>query len=245
MQTIIDGHLINYEVLGEKNKDVFLILHGWKRNLNDWNDIAQKLSLKYKVVLVDFPGMGNSSLPNTAFDTYDYAQIINQFIKKIGIKNITLMGHSFGGKVSTILAANNDAIKKLILVDASGIDEKSFMIKIKKTITKIIKPVTVLGPEFLRHFIFSKLASDDYKNAGGLKESFKKIVAQNMETEAKIINIPTLIIWGDKDKEVTIYAAKRFRSLIKNSTLRIVWNTGHNPFKEKPNKFMEILEEFV
>jgi len=221
------------------------MLHGWKRSLNDWSGIAQILSSRYRVFLIDFPGMGNSSLPNKSFDTYDYAQIISQFIKKLGLKDIVLVGHSFGGKVGIILASRNRAVKKLILVDASGMDEKSIIVKIKAAISKLVKPIIALIPDSLVYIVSERLYSEDYKNAGSLKESFKKIVSQNVEAEAMKINIPTLIIWGDKDKEVTTKAAKMLRSLIKNSTLRIVWNTGHDPFKEKPDKFLRIMEEFV
>lgn len=245
MQTVIDDILVNYEILGTRNSEVILMLHGWKRNLKDWKIIAEKLSANKKLVLVDLPGFGSSSAPKMGFDTYDYAKLINALIRKLKLYNITLVGHSFGGKVAVVVASKNDSIKKLILVDASGIDEKSFISSLKIILSKIIKPVTKFLPEKVGDFVFNSLASSDYKNAGNLKDSFKKIVRQDVEKEATKIKIPTLIIWGDKDNEVTTNSAKKFKSLIANSTLRIVWNAGHDPFLEKPDKFLEILREFL
>src|SRR5581483_11907029 len=116
MQTIIDGLLANYEIKGEKNKNSILILHGWKRSLNDWQEVAKTLSSKNKVIILDLPGMGASSKPNTPFNTYDYADFVDKFIAKLQLKNVTLVGHSFGGRTAIIQASKNKAISKLVLV---------------------------------------------------------------------------------------------------------------------------------
>ncbi len=246
MQTVIDNILINYEVFGLKNTNPILILHGWKRNLKDWKSIATDLSKKNKVVLVDLPGFGASSLPKKKiFDTYDYAGLIGNFIDKLNLKNTILIGHSFGGKISIVITSQNNLIKKSILVDPSGITNKTLITSLKIGLFKILKPLIKILPKPIRNNLINLFTSEDYKNAGDLKESFKKIVVQDVSSDAKKITVPTMIIWGENDKEVPISSAKKLKSLIKNSSIRIVWKAGHHPHLEKPEKFLEIVEEFI
>ncbi len=243
MQTIIDNILINYELFGAENKRTILILHGWKNSLKNWENIAISLAKENKVVIIDLPGFGNSSLPiKRPFDTYDYAELVNKLVEKLDLKNVILAGHSFGGKISVIVASNNTNIRKLVLIDISGINEKSSMLSVKKYLFKLGK---IFLPKNIAEKLSKSLSSDDYKSAGNLRESFKKIITQDISQEASLIKIPTLIIWGEKDSEVPLSSARILKNLIKNSTLRIVWNTNHHPHLEKPEKFLEILKEFI
>src|SRR5260221_2346093 len=246
MQTVIDDLLINYEVVGKNPKNTLIILHGWGRSTNDWSTVAKIISKKFKIILIDLPGFGGSSVPNTqGFGTYEYAEVVNKFIDKLELTTITLMGHSFGGKTSMAIASENEKIKKLILVDPSGVENKTLTAKVKKSVFSFIKPVQKLLPISIKNKLFNFFASSDYKTAGALKESFKIIVSQDVSEDAKKITIPTLIVWGDKDKEVPVATAKKLKSLIKHSTIRIVWGTGHDPFLEKQAKFLEIIEKFI
>ena len=239
MQTIIDGNLINYELIGEKNENTVLILHGWQNSLKNWENVGKRLAKKNKVILVDLPGFGGSSLPKTQpFGTYDYADTVNKLILKLGLKKITLLGHSFGGKIAVIVASRNPAIKKLILVDISGIKTTSLSTSLKISVAKFLK-------FFLPENFSTIISSDDYKNAGNLLPTFKKIVAEYIEKDAKKLTIPTLIVWGENDQEVPLASAVTLKKLIPNSSLRIVWKAGHHPHLEKPEKFLEILYDFI
>jgi len=243
MQTVIDNILINHEILGQKNANTILILHGWKNSLKNWEGVGKRISVKNKVILVDLPGFGNSSIPkNQPFDTYDYAETINKFIEKLNLRDITLIGHSFGGKIGTIIASNNPRIKKLILVDNSGITNRSIVTSLKMYLSKITK---FFLPKTLSEKFSNTLSSEDYKNAGNLRESFREIVTQDIRESAKKIKIPTLIIWGENDKDVPLSSAKILKKIIPNSTLRIVWRATHHPHLEKPDKFIEIIEEYI
>lgn len=243
MQTVINEILINYEVFGLKQKNAILIVHGWKRNLRDWENIARQIFHKNKVVLVDLPGMGNSSLPKKQpFDTYDHADVINQFIERLRLQNVTYIGHSFGGKIGMVATPQNSNIKKLLLIDPSGISDRSIATSLKINIYRLLK---LFLPKKISLKISTIFSSEDYRNAGNLKESFKKIVSQDVSESAKKIKVPTLIVWGENDKEVSLKSAKILKVIITNSILRIVWRAGHHPHLEKPEKFIEILEEFI
>jgi len=246
VQTIIGNQLLQYQIFGQKNKNTILILHGWEHNSNTWVNLAQSLSSKYKVVLLDLPGFGDSSTPTTTLGIPEYTQTVKGFIQKTGLKSFSLIGHSLGGKIAISLCSQPTVVKKLILISSSGIEQKSLLTKPKIAIFKALKPILQISPHSLQNYLFNKIASPDYREASPqMRPTFKKIISQNVSSLAAKIHIPTIIIWGDQDKELPVKYAKKLRQLIKNSIVRIVWKTGHSPHLENPQKLLTLLNEYL
>ena len=241
MQAVVDGLLTHYEVIGDKPKTI-LILHGWMRSLNEWIPVAKKLSDDYTVILLDLPGFGGTALPEKSFSIYDYAEFVAHFLQKREIKKITLVGHSFGGRIGIILGAKTDLITNLVLVDAAGVEKRTLFAKIKISFFKFAK---LFLSKKLTNKLRNKLGSRDYKSAGAMRDIFIKVVNEDLSYLLPKIAIPTLLIWGNKDSEVAEWKTKKMKRLIKNSKLRVVWGSDHSPHLEKPKEFMEILDDYL
>lgn len=245
MQTVVNNILTNYEVFGEESANPVLILHGWGQSLTNWTQVANKLSERHRIIILDLPGFGSSSLPSESFGIKEYSSFVKNFISKIGLKNPVLIGHSLGGKIAMHLSSNVDFITKLILISPSGIGSRPFFINIKIIILKTLKLLFFWSPITLKEKIVKLFASEDYKLSGNLKETFKKIVNQNVEKDTQKITIPTLIVWGENDKELNPKNSKLLKRLIKNSIIRIVWGAGHSPNIEVPDKLSNLLSEYI
>lgn len=234
MQKVIKGQIVNYEVCGRG--PALLVLHGWRGNLQHWVPVAEKLKDRYKVFVLDLLGFGNSPKPNLDWTIFDYAEFVANFIQELKLKKVTVMGHSFGGRIALVLASKYQSlVEKLILVDAAGMEIKS----LKSQLLKIIRPIKHLLPESIRN----KYRSKDYLDAGEMKQIFLKTINQNLYHELSNIFCPTLIIWGEKDQVLSLQEAKMLKNGIKNSILRIVWNGTHWPHFDHPTKLINILKE--
>lgn len=231
MQKVIGGQLVNYEVLGSSKKNL-IILHGWGGSLVEWLPVAKKLEIGYKVWFLDFPGFGGSPKPSFDWNIYDYAKFVRDFIKEFKIKDPIVMGHSFGGRVAILLEA-----KKLILVDAAGLEFKSFKARIFGFASDYIRWV----PQNIKNIF----GSSDYKSAGPMRRIFVKVVNQDLTREISEVKCPALIVWGEKDRVLPIKQAKIIKDLIKGSILRVVWGADHWPHLSKPSEFLEILSEYL
>lgn len=245
MQTVIESILTNYEIFGSKNRKSVLILHGWGQSIENWKTVAQKISEKYRVILLDFPGFGSSSQSEHAFDLQNYSEFVNNFIEANKLKDLILIGHSFGGKISIKLTSETPVIKQLFLISPSGIENKSFIVILKTLIFKILKNSLFWLPQNVKEKYVLIFGSRDYKNAGNMRETFKKVIGEKIDLSAKKINIPTIIIWGENDKELGLKNALKLKSLIKNSTLRVLWGIGHSPNIESPEKLANLLSEYL
>jgi len=246
MQIVIDNLLTNYESYENTEvKDCLVILPGWMNTSATWNPIAQKLNKKYKVVVLDFPGFGKTPKPSDNFDTYSYASFVQAFLKKLGISKAIVLGHSFGGRVATILAATTSLVEKLILLDSAGIENLRWDKKIKVRIVHTLSPLKKILPKKLTYKIGGLLGSPGYKQAGEMRKIFTQVVSQDLIHLLPKIKVPTLILWGDRDKVLNPKLTKVYRRLIPNSQVRIVWGAGHHPHEDKPNKFLEILNQWL
>jgi len=245
MQAVINDILTEYNILGLKNNEDIIIIHGWGQSSKDWEYVAQTLSDKYRVVVLDLPGFGGSSLPPKPYNTEMYAKFIKNFIEKLGLRKVILIGHSLGGKISICLSAGSTNIKKLFLIAPSGIENKSVITIVKIILVKILKVFLFWLPLKIRQKYVYLLGSRDYLNAGEMRETLKKVINENVTKQAAKIKVPTVIVWGEKDEEVNLKTSKKLRGLIKNSTLRIIWGERHSVNIESPDKLLSILADYL
>ena len=91
---------INYIQYGnDKGKDIIL-LHGWGQNIEMMQPLGNLLADNYHITIIDLPGFGKSKEPKVALSVMDYTDIVHSLAEKLNIKKPTLIGHSFGGRIS-------------------------------------------------------------------------------------------------------------------------------------------------
>ncbi|ABR30354.1 alpha/beta hydrolase [Thermosipho melanesiensis] len=234
---------LHYEIIPGNKKNI-LFLHGWGASFLYYKQIAKKL--EYTSILLDLPGFGKSPIPKKIMTSFDYANVISQFVEFLNLKDVVVVGHSFGGKIAAILASKNpEWMDKLVIISAPGIKRRNLKLKTKVAIYKILFRIfRTFG--FNVNRLREKFGSEDYKNSKGImREILKGVVSEDISEEIKKINKNTLIIWGEFDDAVPIYVAKEYKRLIKNSKLIIYENAGHFPFLENIDRFLKDLKNFV
>ncbi|MEK7104367.1 MAG: alpha/beta hydrolase [Patescibacteria group bacterium] len=245
---VINQQLIVYNILkNQVSEKVLIFLHGWKSQGLVWKNVAEKISNQgFAVYMLDLPGFGNSPQPKSSFSVQDYADVVREFIKKLKLNNVVLVGHSFGGRIAINLASSEPAlIKKVVLVAAAGLRTKKGSDKIV-FLAKLAKPF--FKPKFmagLRKKIYKALGSVDYIESGNLKETYLKVASEDLSGYLSKISQSTLIIWGEDDKDTPLAFAKIMNEKIKNSKLVVLKEAGHFSFLDKPQEFMEELTKFI
>ncbi len=244
-QTIkIDDINLSYESFGQG--DVVLMLHGWGQSGACFKYVAEQLSSKYCVYTLDLPGFGDSDEPSSAYDIYDYEYIVAKFIQELKLKDITLVGHSFGGRISIIYSAQTDNVHRLILTGAAGIKPKRslryylsvYHYKFMKFLTK-----TPLYCQY-HDALVAGSGSSDYKNASPiLKQVLSKVVNQDLTHLLTEIKAKTLLFWGEYDDATPLSDGYIMDELIPNSKLVISAGNTHYAFLEDADTFyQEILQ---
>ena len=242
---------IYYEVYGNSNKSI-LILPGWGNTRNTFINIINLLKDKYKIYIVDYPFFGNSPIPNTELNIYDYSELIINFIKHNNINNPIIIAHSFGGRISSILIGKHKLkVNKLVLIDVAGIKRrKKLKVFLKEKLYKLLKRITYIFPkikqEELRQKLLLRFSSLDYKNIPScMRKTFQNIIKEDLRKYYKNISTDTLIIWGDNDKDTLLRDGIYLNKIIKNSALIIYKNAEHFSYLNYPYLTNNILEKYL
>jgi pimeloyl-ACP methyl ester carboxylesterase len=241
---------IEYSQLGKG--DNLLLLHGWGGNIESLRGLQEILAKHYKVTNISLPGFAGSEAPKSTWSLKDYSLFLEELILTLGLKKPIVAGHSYGGKIAIKLALEfPQLISALILINASGIKPKN---SLKKSIFGIgSKVAKVLGsplPSGLKQKIKSFgykyiVREQDYLKSGSLRETFKKIVNEHYNEELKTINIPTLIIWSEKDTYVPVWMGVKMRELIPNSRFIMVENETHGLPLKDPTLTAELIRNYL
>lgn len=245
-QIVVDGLLTSYQIFASNGKKTALFLHGWQSESSAFAKIANNLGEQgVSVYAPDLPGFGQSQAPKSAFGVSEYAQFVKNFIHKLALKDVILIGHSFGGRISIKLAAKNPKlVSKLVLVDSAGIILKDT--SKTKAAAKLVKPL--FKPKFMqgaRRAIYKRLGSSDYLESGKLKETYLKVINEDLRKDLPDIEAPTLLLWGDQDQETPLEIAKIMDQEIKKAKLVTLEGAGHFSFIDQPEQFTKKLLNFI
>lgn len=246
----IDGLKIHFKVSGQ-GRDMVL-LHGWGADLSLMNPIHKHFERYFHTISVDLPGFGLSDQPPHKWGVADYAAVVKAFLHSQGLERPILMGHSFGGKVSILLAAQQLPLHKLILVDSSGIVPKRdskyyFKIYSYKTARRIMQ-LPGLKQLFRRRLevLKNRSGSEDYRNARGvMRETLVKVINEDLTGMLAQIKVPTLLMWGANDTATPVSDGRLMEQLIPDAGLVVLENAGHYSYLDRLPDFLHITGQFL
>lgn len=247
----IEGVNLHYTD-SETGGKVIILMHGWGCNHTTLASIERvALACGYRVINVDFPGFGDSQEPDTVWGVEEYTRQMEKFISTLGIKNPSLLGHSFGGRVGILFASRNK-VDKLILVDAAGVKPHRTLRYYWKVYTfKLMKHLMYLvyGKEKAEQLLDvrrAKAGSSDYANASPMmRRILSKVVNEDLTRSMPGIKAPTLLIWGENDTATPLRDAKVMETLIPDAGLVSFPNCGHYSFLDNPRQFAAVLQSFL
>ena len=197
---------LSYEIINPSKTESVLVLHGWGSNKEIMKQAFSKELKAYKHIYLDMPGFGASS-NDMILTTKDYAEIVNLFLAELKSKPKIVMGHSFGGKVATLLKT-----PYLILLSSAGVvTVKPWSIKVKIATFKFLKP---LGFSKIRELF---IAPDAKNMSHEMYETFKNVVDEDFEPEFKKSQSRALCFWGIDDTATPLYTGEKIAGLIEDS----------------------------
>ncbi len=264
----IKGQRIHYRDEGPREDPVPLVLiHGTSASLHTWEGWVGSLKGARRVISLDLPGFGlTGPSADGIYSVAGYARLVLEFLDELKVQRFVVAGNSLGGEVAWRMALAAPArVEKLILVDSAGYDFQPESVPIGFTIARI--PVLNRLTEFLlpRSLVESSVRQvygdpsrvtpalvDRYYELT-LREGNRRALGQRLRQmdrgagSARIheITVPTLILWGGRDRLIPPSNAHRFKTFIANSRLVIFDDLGHVPHEEDPVRTVAAVKEFL
>jgi pimeloyl-ACP methyl ester carboxylesterase len=219
-----DRFELSYELLHPSAERTILWLHGWGSNKELMKQAFGKLLPGWRHLYLDLPGFGKS--PNDrVLTTGDYAAIVRAFLAELGIEPAVVAGHSFGGKVATLLDP-----PCLVLLSSSGVlVPKPLSVRARIALFKLLKP---LGLGKLR----SLFASADVRGMNpGMYETFKGVVNEAFEENFSTVTGRALLFWGREDTATPLWTGERIAERIGAEATLLPMEGDHYFFLQPAN----------
>ena len=264
----VAGMNIHYRDEGPKSdKEPIVLIHGTSASLHTWDGWVEVLKEQRRVIRFDLPAFGLTGPdPQNNYSIERYAEVVIAVLDALKIDKSVLAGNSLGGYIAWATAVfHPDRVSKLILVDASGYpyDPESVPLAFKLSqnplasrLLKNVLPKSMVEKSVKNVYGNPDLVTDELVNRyyelslregnrSALKARFEQTLPGALMDKIGTINVPTLLIWGRKDKLIPLKFGKRFKQEIVNSQLIVFDDLGHVPHEENPQKTVLAVLNFL
>ena len=249
----IDGLTIDY--IDQGQGETVLLLHGWNAPASTYRLIIDHLSSRFRVIAPNAPGCGGSDEPPAPWHVDDFVDFTAKFAAALGITKATLMGHSFGGRTIIKLMNRQERpfeVDKIVLLDAAGIKPKRSLSYYCKVYSfKLMKafyslpPMKKLFPNAIEN-ARKKRGSADYRQASEvMRRTMSLCINEDLTPLLGGVDVPTLLIWGDKDTATPMRDAHIMEKGIPDAGLVVLEGAGHFAFAERWGQCARVLDVFL
>ncbi|GAB4423333.1 MAG: alpha/beta hydrolase [Anaerolineae bacterium] len=230
-----------------------LALHGWGGSIHSFWPVAERLSkIGYAVHLLDLPGFGQTEAPPEPWSVADYARFVLAYLDANDLSRVALLGHSFGGRIALVLAAQYpERVSRMVLANSAGLrTPPSLQQRLRHSAARLLRhSLDLLGltstRERLQAFYNRRYASQDYLNAGPLRETFLRVIGEDLTAYAAQVQAPTVLIWGDRDTDTPLWQGRRLEQIMPDAGLVVFPGAGHFSYLERLNEYLRVVEHFL
>ena len=217
--------------------------------------VIDQLAAHARVIAPSHPGFGNSEQPKTFTTVDDLAYFYLDLLEELDLKEVVLVGISFGGWIAAEIAVKSTArLSHLVLANAVGI-------KVGARDTRDIVDMFAITESELNQLAYldPKLAERNYK---AMQEADVRVIARNREASARYgwspymhdpkltgrlhrIRIPTLFLWGVADRILSEDYGRAYCAAIPGARFELIERAGHYPYIEAPDAFARAIFAFM
>jgi len=232
-----------------------VLVHGFGADKDNFTRVARYLTPRYRVIVPDLVGFGESA--HRADVDYHYAaqaERLRAFVQALGLSRIDLGGNSMGGGIAMSYAAQHPSeVASLWLIDCAGIaeappselariltttGENPLMITRESDFPAFLKFV-MSDPPYIPGSVMDVLARERIANQALEQQVFGQIATDSVSASVKGLATPTLIVWGDEDRALSVGTVPVLKTLLPNARAVVMPHIGHAPMIERPKETAE------
>ena len=257
-----DGVTLAYLEMGDPNGTPVVLIHGYTDSARDWVPMLPYLPKRYRLILVDIRGHGQSSKPPCCYSRYDFAYDIKLLLDKLHVRKADIVGHSLGSIIAQTFAETwPQRTQRVVLISSTGGrpacgPKKPPQFDFEAQIRALKEPLEADSP-----FMIAWWSSPTPVNADFIRrerEDAAKIPLRvwlavldqglsftNLGATLPRLKAPTLLIWGSKDPIMGPEDRASLRAALPHAEVKIFAGLGHNPFWEQPRAVAREITRFL
>jgi pimeloyl-ACP methyl ester carboxylesterase len=269
----VELHGQRYTYLTAGSGPLVVLLHGIAASSATWEDVIRRLAGHHTVIAPDLLGHGNSAKPPGDYSLGAYANLLRDLLEALGHDRCTIVGHSLGGGVAMqFIYQFPERCERLVLVAAGGLGREVHPIlraaalpgadvvlpwlrfASARTIGALVKTMSRFGlrastelGETWRNFI----ALEEPAAQKAFLQTMRGVIdlgGQRFSATHRLYlaaELPTMVIWGDRDSLIPVAHARRAREAMPSSRIELFPDAGHYPHLDDPERFARVLLDFI
>ena len=253
---LANGVTLEYAERGQGNGQVVIFLHGYTDSWYSFSRILELLPIRYHGYALTQRGHGDSDKPPTGYEMSTLAADVVAFMDRFGIQKAAIVGHSMGSVVAQRVAIQYpNRVSKLVLVGSTPHGANDVVLDLLTFVQTLQDPI---DPTFVRDFQVSttfqtvpagfldRVVAESLKVPARVwKAALTGFVAADNREALEEIQVPTLIVYGDRDSVFPYSDQLDLEAGIPNSRLLVYPQTGHGVHWERPDRFTADLADFL
>jgi pimeloyl-ACP methyl ester carboxylesterase len=251
--TTAAGEIPRATVIDRGTGRALLLLHGWGVSSELFAPVLAGLEPGRRLIVPDLPGFGATPEPDAAWSVHEYAAWCLALLDRLGVQQCDLIGHSNGGRIGIVLAAEHpQRIGRMVLAGSAGITPRRTLGDAARVRTyKALRAVerSPLVPGAVRRTAkrrADRRGSADYRAVSGtMRGTLVRIVNEDLRAILPSLRMPVLLIWGDRDTETPVDDGRLMERLIPDAGLVVFEGAGHYAYLEQPDRFCRIVDVFL
>jgi pimeloyl-ACP methyl ester carboxylesterase len=224
-----------YQVAGKGPP--LVLLHGLSGSSRWWAKNIEALGAHFQLFILDLIGFGLGR--GQPFVLSQSARILQEWLEKVQLERVHLIGHSMGGYIAADLAINYpEKVDHLVLVDAliTGIDRSIFGQGIG-----LLRAIRFMAPDFLPVLIKDTLRAGPFT----MSSAVRQIQSANLASVLPLLKAPTLIVWGENDQVMPRWIGLKLSAQLPEAKYVMIAGAGHNPMWDRPHAFNQAVLNFL
>ena len=264
----VDGTRVHYQETGDPSAPPLILIHGFASSTLVWSKVFFPLAeAGFRVIAIDMLGFGYSGKPrNGEYTIPGQAKMLVGLLDELGIERATLVGSSYGGAVAATCALDYpERVEKLVMIGAVNnnrpLNYKLMRVFGSPVFGDVVSPLLIGSRRLLRRrmkrvydrhaWVLDERRVDARHlplRAAGTQRAIIRTVrgwdADRISRDAHLIRKPTLLIWGENDREIPLADGERLHEQIPGSRLIVFLKCGHIPHEEYPEEFTNVVADF-
>jgi pimeloyl-ACP methyl ester carboxylesterase len=264
----VDGIRVHYQEAGDPRAPAIVLIHGFASSTLVWSKVFLQLAAAgYRVIALDLLGYGYSAKPrNGEYTIAGQAKLLNGLLGALKIPRAIFIGSSYGGAVAATCALDYpDRVEKLILVGTVNNNRPLEFALMRlfgsPVFGDVVSPLLIGSRRLLRQrmkrvydrhaWVMDERRVDARHLPLRAARTHRAIIntvrrwdAERISRDAHLITQPTLLLWGENDREIPLADGERLHAEIPGSRLIVFLNCGHLPHEEYPEVFTNIVSDF-
>jgi pimeloyl-ACP methyl ester carboxylesterase len=238
-----------FKFVDEGSGQVLMLLHGLFGALSNWEGVVTPFSRRFRVVI---PMLPIYEMPIKEAGLEGLQKFVEEFVAMMKLDHMIILGNSLGGHVGLLYTLHNaDKVDKLLLTGSSGLFENSMggsyprrgsYDYVKERVAYTFYDPNVASKELVDEVFETTKSIPKCMRIVAIAKSAQR---SNLANDLPNIKVPTLLVWGLNDTITPPMVAYEFNRLIPNSELKFIDDCCHAPMMEHPEKFNEIVDEFL